>query len=342
MNGHRSNQNGPAVSVVLPVYNRKGFLAAAFQSIAAQSVASAEVVVVDDGSTDGSDEAVAELARTSRFPVKYIRQANQGPYGARNTGVAAAAGDYIAFYDSDDIWLPEHLGTCVAALHENPDVDWVFSASEIVDLASGQTLDPHCFYQHGTPRPFMRLQHEQRGALRVITDGAAIQCQIEHGLYCGLQNSVFRRRVFDRLTFEAASRNEAEDQVFAIRALAAGFRLSYFDAVHVRYHIHGANSSAPGSSMSLEKRRRVYEPLVAGYQRLEQEVPLSPAERRALHRRVANDLFWQIGYNGYWAHHERRAALRVFRQALRWWPWDLHFWKTYLLAAGRTAASATR
>src|SRR5262245_13727077 len=183
----------------------------------------------------------------------------------------------------------------------------------------------------------MRLQHENRNGVNVITDPGAVRCQIDHGLFCGLQNSVLRRRVFDSLTFEALSRNEAEDQLFAIRALSAGFRLAFIDRVHVRYQVHAENSSGPTEHMSLAKRRRVYEPLVQGYERLPQEVPLTPAERRALRRRISHELFWHLGYTGFWASGERRDALRLYAQALRTWPWDPAQWKTYLLAVLKTS-----
>src|SRR5262245_11396543 len=103
----------PLVSVILPTFNRRRFLPAAFESIAAQRVPSLEIVVVDDGSTDETKSLIADLRASAASPVTYIYQENQGAYGARNTGVRAAQGRYLAFYDSDDIWLPHHLPSCV-------------------------------------------------------------------------------------------------------------------------------------------------------------------------------------------------------------------------------------
>jgi glycosyltransferase involved in cell wall biosynthesis len=332
----------PLVSVVLPIFNRKKFLPAAFDAIRDQQMASLEVIVVDDGSSDDSRSVVDHLMRFFPYPVRYISQENQGPYGARNTGVAAASGTHIAFYDSDDVWLPHHLSACLSALNQNSDVDWVYAACELVDLESQRVLETSSFYAPGGARPFMSLQHEDRRGVRVITDAGAIRCQIDHGLYCGLQNSVLRRRVFDRLTFESATRNEAEDQLFAIRALSAGFKLAYIDRVHVRYQVHSENSSGPTQHMTLAKRRRVYEPLVNGYQRLASEVALTAGEQRALRRRIGHELFWHLGYTGYWAAGERREALRLYTRALRIWPWDPSQWKTYLLALVRSGLGRRR
>ena len=330
--------SGPDVSVILPIFNRAAFLPAAFDAIRAQNV-SLEVVVVDDGSTDDSKTIVDRIASGFSYPIRYVRQENRGAYGARDTGIGLARGEYIAFYDSDDVWRQEHLGKCVRAFAENADVDWVYSASEIVDFDSGRVLDPNCFHTNGEPRPFLRLPHESRGELQVITGDGAVLCQIEDGLYCGLQNSVLRRRVFDRLRFEWKSRNEAEDQVFAIRALAAGFHLAYFDAIHVRYHVHDGNSSGAAKGLSVEKLGKVYRPLVRGYERLMHEIPLTPVERRALKRRIARELFWHLGYSVYWEHGARAEALDAYRDALSTWPWDLSQWKTYVLALLRTSVS---
>ena len=325
------------VSVILPTFNRSRFLPAAFAAIHAQQLTSWELIVIDDGSTDDTQAVVAGLSSRTPQPVRYLRQDNQGAYGARNTGLQAAQGEYIAFYDSDDLWLPHHLSTCVSALEAQPDVDWIYAACELVELETQKVIRPNSFYDRGEPRPFMRLAHDARGQVRVIASRDAIRCQIRYGLYCGLQNSVFRRRVFERLRFATDLRNEAEDQLFAIRAVAAGFRLAYIDDVHVRYQVHSENSSGAGMDASLEKRRRVFEPLIRGYERLATEMSLTAGEQRALTRRIGRDLFWNLGYAGYWVAGERRQALTIFARALRMWPWDLMQWKTYMLALARTS-----
>src|SRR5687768_15501471 len=91
----------PKVSVVVPVYNVEPYLAACLQSISAQTYRNIEVVVVDDGSTDGS-LAVARRARRQDRRIRIVTQPNGGLSSARNTGTAAATGEYLAFVDSDD------------------------------------------------------------------------------------------------------------------------------------------------------------------------------------------------------------------------------------------------
>src|SRR5215210_6126065 len=83
----------PRVSVILPIYNRLRFLSTAFEAIRSQSMPSLEVVVVDDGSTDDSRQFVSNLTSSYPHQIRYIAQENQGAYGARNRGIAAAHGD---------------------------------------------------------------------------------------------------------------------------------------------------------------------------------------------------------------------------------------------------------
>ena len=112
--------NAPAISVVLPTYNRAHTLARAMHSALQQSFRDLELIVVDDGSSDSTEALVASL---SDARIRYVRRANGGVAAARNTGVAHARGEMIAFLDSDDEWLLNKLEKQVAALRAaGPDV----------------------------------------------------------------------------------------------------------------------------------------------------------------------------------------------------------------------------
>ena len=105
-----------AISCVVPVYNGARFIGEALDSILAQTLRPAEIVVVDDGSTDATAEAVAAFGRD----VTYLRQANAGPAAARNRGIDAVQGDFISFLDADDLWHPSKLERQMTALVNNP------------------------------------------------------------------------------------------------------------------------------------------------------------------------------------------------------------------------------
>jgi glycosyltransferase involved in cell wall biosynthesis len=99
-------------SIVIPTYNRRDLLRRALDSVRAQTFTDFETIVVDDGSTDGTAEYLARLAGK----VRVIQQRNSGPGAARNAGAAIAAGEYIAFLDSDDLWFPWTLATYARAI----------------------------------------------------------------------------------------------------------------------------------------------------------------------------------------------------------------------------------
>lgn len=333
----------PTVSVILPTYNRASFLSQAFDAIRSQTFPDWELVVVDDGSTDDTPAVVERLAASLGRPVRFVRQENQGAYGARNTGLDHATGRYVAFYDSDDQWLPHHLADCVAALEAHADVDWVFSACRRVEHGSGRVLLENTFRNpDGTAWPFLALRARADGRLRILDDPRTMECHLSAGLNCGLQASVIRRRVFDGYRFQTRFRNEAEDQMTVVHALANGFRMAYYDAVHVVYNVHPANSSAT-ESQGVEKRVAVLAAEARGYEELDERgIRLSSAERRAVRQRLLTKYFWQIGYALLWQSGRRREALATFRRGLSYWPWNVWCWKTYLVSLARHTASGDR
>ena len=107
--------NGPLVSVVIPCFNGERFLAAAIDSALNQDYAPLEVIVVDDGSTDGS----GRIMETYGSRITVVRQANSGVSAARNSGLRRSKGSYVAFLDADDYWQAEFASKMVAALQQS-------------------------------------------------------------------------------------------------------------------------------------------------------------------------------------------------------------------------------
>ena len=114
------------ISVIIPTYNRKKTLARAIQSVINQSLSPFEILIIDDGSNDGTEEWVKENFQN----IKYIYQNNRGVSSARNIGIKNANGDWIAFLDSDDEWLPNKLHEQVKAIESNPKIKF-FHTNEI-------------------------------------------------------------------------------------------------------------------------------------------------------------------------------------------------------------------
>jgi len=119
------NQPETTISVVIPAYNAAHFLPRSLASVFAQTLPPQEVIVVDDGSTDGTGEVAAALG------ARVIRQENRGLAAARNTGIQHATGEWIALLDADDLWAPEKLARQVSAIR--PDTVLVYTGARHFD-----------------------------------------------------------------------------------------------------------------------------------------------------------------------------------------------------------------
>lgn len=118
------------VSVIVPVYNVENYIAQTIESVLNQTYSHFELLIIDDESPDRS----LEICRQFSDPrIKIIGQKNRGLAGARNTGIRHARGEYLAFLDSDDLWLPEKLAQHIKHLETSPQVGVSFSRSEFID-----------------------------------------------------------------------------------------------------------------------------------------------------------------------------------------------------------------
>jgi glycosyltransferase involved in cell wall biosynthesis len=112
-----SERSSVRVTVVVPLYNKAPYVSRCLNSVLSQTYRDFEIIVVDDGSTDHSAQIVGGLSMPG---LRLVRQANAGPGAARNRGLREARGEYVAFLDADDEWLPEYLARGVHALDEAP------------------------------------------------------------------------------------------------------------------------------------------------------------------------------------------------------------------------------
>ena len=109
----------PLISCIVPVFNGERYLGEALDSILAQTYRPIEIIVVDDGSTDGTRQLVTSYGDR----VRYFWQPNAGPPRARNLGLSLAQGEYVAFLDADDLWQPNKLSLQMARFQERPELD---------------------------------------------------------------------------------------------------------------------------------------------------------------------------------------------------------------------------
>jgi len=126
----------PRVSAIIPTYNRKAFVLEAVDSVLTQTYGDYELIVVDDGSTDGTGEALKRYGGR----VRYAYQQNQGVSLARNRGLEIAHGEFIAFLDSDDLWLPKKLEIQVAFMDKHPEAEICYT--DEVWIRRGKRVNP--------------------------------------------------------------------------------------------------------------------------------------------------------------------------------------------------------
>jgi len=127
--GHHTD--GPLVSVIMPTYNRERFVGIAIRSVIEQSYPNWELIVVDDGSTDGTSDLIAPLLADRR--IRYLKQQNSGQAVARNQGLRLARGEFVCFMDSDNRWLPPKLQRQVALFAGRADLDVLYGEIDIID-----------------------------------------------------------------------------------------------------------------------------------------------------------------------------------------------------------------
>ena len=232
----------PRISAILPVFNGRRFLLGAVRSVLAQSLPPCELIVVDDGSTDGSLEELDNLP-PAPFPVRVLRQANAGQSAARNAAAREATGEYLAFLDQDDAWYPRHLEELVAPLAADPAVGWAYCDFDEMDLDG-----------HLVTRAFMRAQGVEHPK-RTIYD-----C-VSGDLMVLPSASVMRRDAFEQADGFDESLCGYEDDDLFVRFFRLGWDHVFVDRPLLRFRIHAASSST--SSRFLDSRARYAAKLAA-------------------------------------------------------------------------------
>lgn len=210
-----------AVSIILPVYNGARYVACALRSVLAQTFSDFEVVVVNDGSTDQSREAIRPFLTDRR--VKYIEQANAGVAAARNTALTAASGRLVAFIDQDDLWLPDKLKLQVSVMDSRPGVGLIHTAYELID-AEGRPM--------GEPS-FHRWRPDVEG--RCLRD-LFIRNRVALPTAMARRSSLDKAGPFD-------SRIDGADEYAIWLQISAHAEVAYLPTVLARYRVHDSNAS---------------------------------------------------------------------------------------------------
>jgi glycosyltransferase involved in cell wall biosynthesis len=225
-------REAPLVSVIVPAHDRERFLGAALESVFAQRYRPLEVLVVDDGSTDGT----ARVAR-AHAAARYLYQPHRGVAAARNLGVAASRGDFLAFLDSDDLWRPDKLDRQIAYLVGCPEIGYCLTRLQTF-------LEPGC-----APPPGVAPEELARPGIGAVPS-----------------TLVVRREIFARIGGFDPARRVGEDVDWFFRAREAAVPFAILPDALVRRRLHDTSLTAAARATasdvpaivkaSLDRRRR--------------------------------------------------------------------------------------
>ncbi|OLE56234.1 MAG: hypothetical protein AUI36_16330, partial [Cyanobacteria bacterium 13_1_40CM_2_61_4] len=282
----------PRVSVVVTTYNQRAYVAAALESALSQTFADREVVVVDDGSTDGTDGIVASLGDR----VRLIRQENQGVAGSRNTGVLNACGELVAFLDGDDLWEPDKLAVQVEAAERYPRAGLVAVDGVLFD-DDGAILGPTLLAD---------TIREMLGPDVTLVPHRRCYGQLRHeNLISTMSQVMVRRKVLDEVGPSDRRFSLSSDCDLYLR-IAAGHDFAFVPRRLARWRYHARSASGP-----IDRRRLAW--ATDGLAIVKKQLRHGPAGRVGEVRRALRHRVGQTARDAYWygREHDRRSPRAI-------------------------------
>ncbi len=275
----------PKVSVIIPTYNRAGYIVKTLESVFAQTYTDYEVIVVDDGSTDDTEEVLKPYYDR----IIYIRKENGGQGSARNVGIKLAKGEYVAFLDSDDLWLPEKLEIQVKFMDDNPEVGLVFSDFVVFyEDDTGCLIEMRKVHLQGKELTFQSLFH--RNFIPTLTVLVRKSCIDDVGL-------------FD----ESRELIVGEDYEMWLR-IAMRYRLAHVPEVLAKYRHHDNNIVGTDLEKNYAMHLKVIHKFLAVH-------PGMPEKYRIDMDAYYRDYYYCSGRNLY-QNKRYQPAVKYLRQAL--------------------------
>jgi glycosyltransferase involved in cell wall biosynthesis len=200
----------PLVSVIIPVFNGQQFVREAIESVYSQTYKPVELIVVDDGSSDGSRDVIQSYTE-----IHFLKQENHGPASARNLGIKHSTGQLIAFLDQDDIWTKDKLETQVAFMQAHPEIGYTLAKQKV-------------FFAHETTPPEALLRWKERNTTGNIQTGYLPS------------TLVIRKELFEKLGYFDPTFICTSDFDFFFRLKDANISMQVIDRVllHKRFHDH--------------------------------------------------------------------------------------------------------
>ncbi len=249
------------VSVVIPAHNAGQTIRRAIDSVLGQTLPAHEIIVVDDGSTDNT----ADLIRSYRKRVTLIRQKNAGVSVARNSGIEASTGEWIAFLDADDEWLPDKMQRQIEHLGRMPELKWAFCA----------------YYTKSPPSNTLELKHNMRDLPKAVREQQVVenyfQAIITYGLSAWTSSLIIHRSVFETVGMFDPGMKRAQDSDLWFRIAYRYPVAGYLPEPLAVYHM-----DTPGSSIKTNFDIESFQKLVHRHETLSRELKREKDARPAI------------------------------------------------------------
>jgi len=304
----------PLVSVVIPAFNCASFISETLEGVYQQTYVNWEIVVIDDGSTDDTKSAL----EPHMHRIRYFYQENKGTAAARNAGIQRARGEFVAFLDNDDYWVPEKLDLQVRALQAHPDCGLVFSDGK--EIAGSTILRDSLMAK--------RLHHwvNQRGDQESrATHGWLFNELIMENLIYSVSGVMVRKISVEKIGGFDESITIADDYDFYLR-LTQLYPVAFLQACLYIWRYRKDSQSGP-------KESRNYRWGKAMIQVLEKNSRIIPSEFETQVRKRLQDMYWQIGwqeFNQARLHDSRQMFLACLRHNWFFMPAVLSLFASYL------------
>lgn len=289
-----ANLKKPLVSVIIPTYNSASFVAQSVESVLQQTYENIEIIVVDDGSTDDTETVLAPY----KDKIRYIKKTNGGPSAARNLGITEAKGEFIAFQDADDIWLPEKAALQVEHFQQNSHFGVVFTGS--VRFNENGLLDSNI-----------------RKGYTVPTGMVFDRLLTEH--FVAMPSVMVRKSCLDEIGLFEETLIGNEDFNLYLR-LARKYAFGFVNQVLVRIRIHKNNLS--------DNLEQMCEDEIKNLEKIDSMFPDAQIPKRKL----SAGIYARFG-RYYFSQQRFDKASACFQKAFRLSPLLVHTWPLWMLAA---------
>jgi glycosyltransferase involved in cell wall biosynthesis len=255
--------SAPTFSIVMPAFNTEDTVADAIESVLAQSDQDFELVVVDDGSTDGTATVLAGIADPR---VRVLTQENHGAAAARNAAIRASTGRLVAFIDSDDLWMPTYLAAMRARFDASPEVALAYTDAWVIDPVSGRVGTATAMQWQRPPIP-----------PPANPDRLLFELLERNFIYAA---ATIRRDVLDEVGLLDERLRAAVDYELWLRVVARRNPVARLDGLHAIYRKGRAGSISAN-------RARVWQSLAEVYRIVAEEYDVDPGARAKARSRLA-------------------------------------------------------